>query len=103
MTVYKQSNVSLISKRVITTTKLSLTVNKTIWEKNGFLSKCKRYISNISANLRDWSLITGRRREGGGGQVNKKRGADKDLAILKGEEYNKFWSSFYAIAFSHNN
>ena len=56
------------------------------------------------AELRDWSLITGR----GGGLQNgrggahevlplRKGGAEKVLGMLKGG-HKKFWGSFYAVA-----
>ena len=53
-------------------------------------------------HVRDWSLITGRAR-GGGGACEvlplRKRGAEKVLAMLKGGGgYKKFWVRLYAIA-----
>ena len=58
--------------------------------------------------LRDWSLIIGRGwggyKTGGGGASEvlplRKVGAEQVLAMLKAG-HKTFWSSFYAVVFSH--
>ena len=58
--------------------------------------------SKYTFEIRDWSLITGRgatKREGGHVKFYLyEKGGGGVLVMLKGGGHNKFWGSFYAVA-----